>query len=394
VDQPLLERLSASARATPFAVDAVLAGLFFLVTGLVLGTGYGSRDLVAFGFLMSVPLAWRRRAPVPAAAVVVVVGLVQLAVSGTDLLPGDVAALVMVYALAAYAPRWASRAGLATGLAAACLAALRYYQGLYDPEALVVMAGVIGVTVIAAWALGDLRRARLQQLVGLEERARLLELERDQEMRLAATAERARIAREMHDVVAHSLSVVIAQADGGRYAAENDPGAATGALDAIAGTGRQALADMRSLLGVLREGGQEEYAPQPDVAAIDQLVADVQASGLDVDLIAEGTPVPMPAGPQLAAYRIVQESLTNVLKHAGPTSRAWVRLQWRPDALELAVLDDGRGASAAIVDPDGQGHGLLGMRERAELHGGRLTAGPRTGGGFAVHAALPYRSPR
>jgi len=394
VDQPWLERLSASARATPFAVDAVLAGLFFLFTGLVLGYGYGSPDLLVVSFLMSVPLAWRRRAPVPAAAVVVVVGLVQLAVSSTDLLPGDIAALVMVYALAAYAPRWASRAGLATGLVAACLAALRYDEGLYDPEALVVMAGVIGVTVIAAWALGDLRRARLQQLVGLEERARLLELERDQEMRLAATAERARIAREMHDVVAHSLSVVIAQADGGRYAAENDPGAATGALDAIAGTGRQALADMRSLLGVLREGGQEEYAPQPDVAAIDQLVADVQASGLDVDLIAEGTPVPMPAGPQLAAYRIVQESLTNVLKHAGPTSRAWVRLQWRPDALELAVLDDGRGASAAIVDPDGQGHGLLGMRERAELHGGRLTAGPRTGGGFAVHAALPYRSPR
>jgi signal transduction histidine kinase len=113
----------------------------------------------------------------------------------------------------------------------------------------------------------------------------------------------------------------------------------------------------------------------------------------------EGTPIPIPAGPQLAAYRIVQESLTNVLKHAGPASRAWVRLQWRTDALEVAVLDDGRGAAAAVAEadgpvPTGSGHGLLGMRERAELHGGRLTAAPRHGGGFGVQAVLPYRSPR
>ena len=227
-----------------------------------------------------------------------------------------------------------------------------------------------------------------------EQVAQLLELERDQEMRLAAATERARIARELHDVVAHSLSVVIAQADGGRYAGRTDPEAATGALEAIAATGRQALTDMRSLLGVLREGGGEEYAPQPDVAAIPALVEDVRGSGLDVDLIVEGEPQPLAAGPQLAAYRIVQESLTNVLKHAGPASRAWVRLQWRPDALELSVLDDGRGASAAMVDSDGDGQGLRGMRERAQLHRGRLEAGPRHGGGFGVHAALPYGSRR
>jgi signal transduction histidine kinase len=208
-------------------------------------------------------------------------------------------------------------------------------------------------------------------------------------MRLAATAERARIARELHDVVAHSLSVVVAQADGGRYAGKADPEAALGALDAIAATGRQALTDMRSLLGVLREGGGEEYAPQPDVASIPALVDDVRASGLDIDLIEEGEPRPLPAGPQLAAYRIVQETLTNVLKHAGPAGRAWVRLQWRPEALELSVLDDGRGA-AALVDGDGSGQGVRGMAERARLHGGRLEAGPRAGGGFGVHAALPY----
>jgi signal transduction histidine kinase len=394
MDQPLLERMSASLRAHPFALDAALAALFFVFLTGILGSGYQSRSVLAFGFLLSVPLAWRRRAPVPAAAALTVVGLLQLRLLQADLLPADTAALVLVYSLAAYAPRWASRAGLATGLAAAGLAALHYYQGLADPESLVVMAGAIGISVVAAWALGDLRRARLQQFAGLEERARLLELERDQEMRLAATAERARIAREMHDVVAHSLSVVIAQADGGRYAGQTDPAAATGALDAIATTGRQALADMRALLGVLREDGAQEYAPQPDVAAVGQLVADVQASGLDVDLIVEGTPVPMPAGPQLAAYRIVQESLTNVLKHAGPAGRAWVRLHWRPDALEIAVLDDGRGASAAIAESDGLGQGLNGMRDRAQLHGGRLTAAPRHGGGFGVHAVLPYRSPR
>jgi signal transduction histidine kinase len=155
---------------------------------------------------------------------------------------------------------------------------------------------------------------------------------------------------------------------------------------------------MRALLGVLREGGGEEYAPQPDVAAIPALVEDVRASGLDVDLIVEGQPQAMPAGPQLAAYRIVQESLTNVLKHAGPAGRAWVRLHWRADALELSVLDDGRGAGAAVAEsnghPDGKGQGLRGMRERAVLHGGHLEAGPRPGGGFGVHASLPYRSAR
>jgi signal transduction histidine kinase len=299
----------------------------------------------------------------------------------------------MVYALAAYAPRWASRAGLAVGLVGAALAAAAYFS---DSSLLgfLVASGAIGALVVAAWALGDLRRARVQQVAGLQERARLLELEREQEMQLAASTERARIAREMHDVVAHSLSVVIAQADGDRYAGQTDPAAATGALEAISATGRQALTDMRTLLGVLREGDGREFAPQPDVAAIDQLVADVRASGLDVDLLVEGTAQQMPAGAQLAAYRIVQESLTNVLKHAGPAGRAWVRLQWRPDGLELAVLDDGRGASAAITESDGQGHGLLGMRERAELHGGRLTAAPREGGGFGVHAHLPYRAPR
>jgi signal transduction histidine kinase len=408
MDQPLLDRLAGWVRAHSFAVDLVSTGTAMLFLALLPYRSRGVGDELMVSLLLLAPLAWRRRNPVAAAAVVVVAGLFELAVINT-FLPANVAALVMVYALAVYAPRWASRAGLAVGLVGSALAALRYFTSAFDPYTsgtsvdtllqTVLFSVAIAVTVVAAWALGDLRRTRMQQLSGLQERARLLELERDQEMRLAASTERARIAREMHDVVAHSLSVVIAQADGGRYAAEADPPAATRALDQISATGRQALTDMRALLGVLREDGGQEYAPQPDIAAIKQLVADVQASGLDVDLIVEGSPVPMPAGPQLAAYRIVQESLTNVLKHAGPASRAWVRLQWRTDALEVAVLDDGRGAAAAVAEADGpvpagSGHGLLGMRERAELHGGRLTAAPRHGGGFGVHAVLPYRSPR
>jgi len=381
-------------RRHPFAVDAALAAAVWFFTVLVPSTAYWENpaDVFLIGTALTVPLAWRRQAPVPAAAAVVAVGLVELAVV-PEFLAANVAALFMVYALAAYSTRWAARAGLAVGLVGAGLAALRYWD--YGVAASVVpVAGAIGVSVVAAWALGNLRRARLQQMAALEERAQLLELERDQEMRLAATTERARIARELHDVVAHSLSVVIAQADGGRYAGRADPVAATDALEAIAATGRQALTDMRSLLGVLREGGGEEYAPQPGVAAIPALVDDVRASGLDVDLIVEGAPQVLAAGPQLAAYRIVQESLTNVLKHAGPASRAWVRLQWRPDALELSVLDDGRGASAAMVDADGNGQGLRGMRERAQLHRGRLEAGPRHGGGFGVHASLPYGARR
>jgi signal transduction histidine kinase len=385
-----LDRLAATLRQHPFAVDAALAAATFVVMVVLPAGSYWPSEGTALvlGTALIVPLAWRRRAPVPAAGVVIAAGLLELVLLDA-FLAANYAALVMVYSLAAYAPRWAGRAGLGIGLAGAVLAAVRYFS--YEAgDALVLSAGSIGVAVVAAWALGDLRRARMQRQAAMEERAQLLELERDQEMRLAATAERARIARELHDVVAHSLSVVIAQADGGRYAGKADPEAATGALEAIAATGRQALTDMRSLLGVLREGGGDEYAPQPDVAAIPALVEDVRASGLDVDLIIEGTPRAMPAGPQLAAYRIVQESLTNVLKHAGPAGRAWVRLQWRPDALELSVLDDGRGASAAMVDADGKGQGVRGMHERAWLHGGRLEAAPRAGGGFGVHAALPY----
>ena len=264
---PTFEQAAAWFRARPFVVDCALAGAVAFFTVLLPAQTYWQYPGRAFviGLLLTVPLAWRRRAPVPAAVAVTAAGLLEVATVG-DLLVASISALFMIYALAAYAPRWASRGGLVLGLFGAAIAALRYFSsGVSD--ALIPTAGAMAIAVVAAWALGDLRRARLLRIDSLEERARLLEIERDQEMRLAATAERARIARELHDVVAHSLSVVIAQADGGRYAGKADPAAATGALEQIAATGRQALTDMRSLLGVLRDGGGEEYAPQPDVDA-------------------------------------------------------------------------------------------------------------------------------
>ena len=398
---PPLSRIADRLRSRPLVVDVVLTALLGLTLLLLFGdlASYGPAEWLLTAALLG-PLAWRRRAPVPAAAVVLVAGLAELALTD-QFLAANVAAPAMVYALGAYAPRWAGRAGLAAGLVGAVLATIRYFgpfaresTGLgvslgADLVQLAFVSGAIGVLVVASWAMGLVKRGRLQREAALHERAHLLEVEREHELRLAASTERARIAREMHDVVAHSLSVVIAQADGGRYAGRTDPEVAVGALEQISATGRQALADMRSLLGVLREGDAQEFAPQPDVAAIGGLVADVRRSGLDVDLVEDGQPVDLPSGPQLAAYRIVQESLTNVLKHAGPAGRAWVRLQWRPEALEVSVLDDGRGA-AAMVPADGNGQGVLGMRERAQLHGGRLQAGPRHGGGFGVHAVLPY----
>nr|WP_269326949.1 histidine kinase [Kineosporia mesophila] len=233
-----------------------------------------------------------------------------------------------------------------------------------------------------------MRHLRLRDEQRLHERAQLLEFEAEQQAQLAATAERARIAREMHDVVAHSLSVTISQADGGRYAAQHNPAAAITALETIAATGRQALADMRALLGVLRDDSTQQLTPQPDTEAISDLVEQVRGSGLTVELEVLGESVLLPAGPGLAAYRIVQESLTNVLKHAGPGATAWIRLVWLTEALEIRIEDDGRGAGATPATPGSQG--LIGMRERATLYGGQLEAGPRQGGGFGVRAYLPY----
>jgi signal transduction histidine kinase len=204
---------------------------------------------------------------------------------------------------------------------------------------------------------------------------------------LAASDERARIAREMHDVVAHTLSVVVAQADGGRFAARTDPAAGERTLDTIAQVSRSALTEMRALLGVLRAPeGEMQLGPQPSIGDIPALVAATRESGLDVSFVTTGTPRPLPIGAGLAVYRIAQEAITNVLKHAGPAARAFLQLRWGEDDVTLVVRDDGRGAAA---HGDGTGSGIDGMRERATIFGGTLAAAPQTGGGFEVRAVVP-----
>ena len=246
---------------------------------------------------------------------------------------------------------------------------------------------------LIAWVFGDSMRYRRAYYTSLEDRAARLEAERDAQAQVAAAAERARIARELHDVVAHNVSVMVVQADGASYALGSDPDRARQALAAIASTGRQALTEMRRMLGVLRrdeDGTEPERAPLPGIGQLGELLEQTRATGLAVSFTVEGVPQPLPDGAALAAYRIVQESLTNTRKHGGPRATAQVTLRYLEDALLLRITDDGRGGAAAS---DGAGHGLTGMRERVAIYGGWVQAGPRPSGGYQVTARLPLTSP-
>jgi signal transduction histidine kinase len=312
---------------------------------------------------------------------------------------GDVGLFVALASIARYGPRWARWAGLAVGLAAAVLGPGRWTNafsprpfGTIEDLYPVLLAAAV---VVASWIYGDLRRTRANYVAELEERAVRLAVERDQQAVIAAAAERQRIAREMHDVVAHSLSVIVVQADGGRFAAGQDPAAALRSLETIASTGREAMSEMRRLLGLLRSGDVVgSVAPQPGTADLDELVATVAGSGMHVTLSIEGSPAYIDQGTGLTVFRIVQEGLTNSIKHAGPNAKARVRVNYGTDKVVVDVVDDGRGAGADRGNDDGSasngsGHGLIGMRERVELHGGSLVARPAPGGGFEVRATLP-----
>jgi signal transduction histidine kinase len=232
------------------------------------------------------------------------------------------------------------------------------------------------------WFAGVMMRVR---------RSRESRLEREKAQAEAAIVEeRQRIARELHDVIAHAIAVVVVQARGGRRMLDHDPADSRRAFDAIERTGEQALGEMRRLLGLLRESDDElSRAPLPSLARIADLAEQVRAAGLAVELDIEGEPVELPPGVDLSAYRIVQEALTNALKHAGP-AQARVHIRFGDDAVELEIVDDGLGRGSG----NGSGNGLVGLRERAAIVGGELAAGPRSGGGFAVRAALPYDSER
>ncbi|WP_155058115.1 sensor histidine kinase [Streptomyces blattellae] len=346
--------------------------------------------------LLCLVIALRRRMPEKMLLLAIGVGMAQLALNVATT-PANFAFLVITYTVAATGARWASRLTLAVSLIAAPLAQMRWPET--ESTALSNVALVVFLTVpfILAWVLGDSIRTRRAYYEQLEERATRLEREREAQAKVAVAAERARIARELHDVVAHNVSVMVVQADGAAYVLDAAPDQTKKALETISSTGRQALAEMRRLLGVLRTGEHQEsgeYVPQPDVEQIDELIEQCRTSGLPVDFKVEGTPRPLPSGVELTAYRIVQEALTNTRKHGGPNAGASVRLVYFDDGLGLLVEDDGKGAPHQLCEEggaDGQGHGLIGMRERVGMVGGTLDAGPRPGGGFRISVLLPLK---
>ena len=361
----------------PWAGDRLVAAILaVLVAGELISDRLVSYDpsvaptteevLVSLALIAPLPLG--PRAPVAVFAMVMTTCLIQLAVTD-HVLVADLAPLVALYYLIVHGPSRLKPIGLGVTLVGgAVMSARSSFPGVLD--GFLLGTAVVTAYVLLAALLADRRVSRGARLAALE-------VERDQQAEIGAARERARIARELHDVVAHSLAVMVAQADGGRYAAPGDPDAARGALGQIAETGRNALAQMRRLLGVLRTGEDGD-----DLAG---LVRRLAGAGLPVELEVVGRARELPAEVLLCIHRVAQESLTNVLRHADSPRRVDVVLRYLDAEVELTVRDDGRG----IVSGDGQGHGLAGMRERVALSSGRMQAGPRAGGGYEVRARLP-----
>lgn len=379
------------------------------------GLGIGAVDTVTVvsGLACALPVYLRSRWPVPAA--LLTGGLLLLCVLVLNVWAAQTgiwAVPLTVHAVALRASRRQRATVLVLALTVAVVVAAlhpRWWDpvGTYatDPAEWVVATGLLslgmGLVVVVSYLLGDLKRVKRQREEALVERARRLEVERDQEVRLAAQDERARIAREMHDVVAHSLSVVIAQADGARYAAAADPAAATATLERISHTGRESLAEMRRLLGVLRTDEHTQHAPVPGLPDLPGLVEGVRRTGLPVALRVEEGPgwarhgggaVPVPAqrldevlrtwhaqlggGVSLAVFRCVQEALTNVVKHAPGAGTVGAALLRTPTGTAVEVVNDGLPASRNAPLVSSPGHGLRGLHERLGLYGGELASGP------------------
>ncbi len=373
----MLDRLSTN------PTDALLA--LALAVGLelqvVLGGEPGAAPAsVVAALAISAPLAWRRRAPVAVVLAYAVVGAVQGALGG-ELFAGDppligalAAGVLAFYSLGAHAPDRAATAGLLAGIAGMWTGVLA--SGEVDLPSFVFSAGLVA---LAPWLAG---RAGLARRL----RAEALDRERDQRARAAASEERQRIARELHDVVAHGVVLMVLQAQGARRILDHDTGRAREALEAIEETGQTALAEIRRSLGILRdEHALAELAPQRSLDDLGALIDEMREAGLMVDLRVEGERRALRDGIDRSAYRIVQEALTNTIKHAGlvPTR---VTVSYEPDRLVLEVADEGGGGAA---DDNGAGQGLAGMRERVRLHGGELDAHPVAGRGFVVRARIP-----
>jgi signal transduction histidine kinase len=327
-------------------------------------------------------LAWRRRAPLASALVAFGLFPVETAAGVSLHTPVFPILLVMLvlYGVAVYSEQRRALLGLALPLVALWGAlGIQFLRGGEHTAPTDVL--FISVLVVAPWLVGRAMRGRLSQAEELARRAERLETERVR----AVADERARIARELHDVIAHSVSVMVVQAGAAEEVLKHRPESAFEPIRAVQETGRQALVEMSRLVGLLRRDGEEVgLSPQPGINAIDALVKQVSDAGLPVDLRVTGTPRRVPLGVDLSAYRVVQEALTNALKHAGD-ARADVLLHYGDDVLDVHVLDDGPGDANGFAG----GHGLVGMRERVVVFGGEFEAGPRPEGGFAVRARLP-----
>lgn len=329
--------------------------------------------------VVPLPLLLRRRWP--AGTLWAVIGLALAAEGVGANSPADVVApLLGLYTVA----RLCRPRHLVAPLALAAVGLVGWaVSGTVPWPATIGAAAVVAATVL----LGANARTRQAYLAAVEERAARLERERDREARLAVADERVRIAREMHDIVAHNLAVMVALADGASYAAESERVGT--AMRQVSATGRQALDEMRRLVGLLRGGGPGERSPQPGLADLDDLVGQVRAAGVAVDLRLEGRPGDWGQGAGLTVYRIAQEALTNVIKHAGPGARADLLVRYAADAVEIEVLDDGAGRAATPPAPADR-HGLAGMAERTASYRGTVDAGPRDGSGWRVHARLHF----
>lgn len=326
------------------------------------------------------PLLARRRQPLIVLAVVAVASWLQYRVDG-DLAQPFFAMVLATYSVGAHAPRSRALVGLATTMAtllAIDVPRLRDGEPLDD----VLPAWV---ALAAVWAFGRWMRSRRAELHRLAEESEALAAASAVETREAVAAERARLARELHDLVAHSMGIIVIQAQAAQRVLPSDTRSADQALRAIEHSGRQGMAEMRRLLGVLVGTDEAPHEPQPGLRDLDALVTRVREAGLSVEVCVEGTPRPLPPGVDLSTYRIVQEALTNVLRHAGP-STATLRLRYAADEIEVEVVDDGAGTEPAGPTA---GRGLIGMRERVAVFSGRLATGPRAGGGWRVHAVLP-----
>jgi signal transduction histidine kinase len=364
--------------ATTFTTDVVIAvgcAVVELTSAALTAQESGEPQLTVFRGLLLVascaPLVARRRAPL---TVLTITGLLSLAY-GIAPYPDPVLPLALLVALFTVAERASPRIALAV-LGISLVAGIMGNVLAGDAPARNYYFAVVVIGL--AWVLGVLQRTRRDDV----------ERERAEQARRAVTEERARIARELHDVVAHHVSMIVVQSEANASIASSPEAAA--AFDAMAGTGRLALAELRRLLGLLREdAGSAPVAPQPGLSSVETLVSQVRAAGLPVDLAVEGAPRPLPAGIDVSAYRILQEALTNSLKHAGPAS-ASVVVHYRDDVVELRVVDDGVATDTGATNGDAaSGHGIVGMRERVALCGGELRVGPRPTGGYEVRARLP-----